>query len=461
MKKLGFCCTLLMGIAIFYMRTQDKIEPITITVERKDFVVDVSSSGKLHACESAIISYLSTWDSYITKMVPEGTFVKKGDVVMEFTDNELRGWVRESELYVHTSQLAKDESALHLAAERERMNLEIEKLKIDIKITALALEELRNYPSATELEIAENKYRHSLLVKEIAQQEYDKFTQSQQAKYITTEERHALENALQQAKKKYDLAKSEREVVRGGKHPYHIKQLQIEMKKKRLALQEIEQQIDNRLKKIQKQVVRQQAQLQEAQHQLQRARQEYQHMKLRAPIDGIVLYLSPFEQKIAIGQNAWRGVELMRIANIQQMEVRCGVLENEIHLIKKGQKATVYVAAMRASGTVVKIGKLPIEADKLGITSRSGIKVFEVSVVVKEANRHFLPQMDASVDIHIHKQKNVLVIPSFVITQEQQRNVVYTLDGKKEITIANRNNHEAMIEKGVRVGEKIILGDQQ
>ena len=67
-------------------------EPLTCTVECRDFIIRIEARGTLEASKSHILSApkLSVPQMKIAYLVPEGTAVKKGEIVAAFEDTKFR-----------------------------------------------------------------------------------------------------------------------------------------------------------------------------------------------------------------------------------------------------------------------------------------------------------------------------------------------------------------------------------
>jgi HlyD family secretion protein len=146
-----------------------------------------------------------------------------------------------------------------------------------------------------------------------------------------------------------------------------------------------------------------------------------------APIGGIVSLLNVEKGERVVGTMQMAGTEIMRLADLNKMEVVVDVNENDIVLVKTGDTAVIEVDAylgMPFSGIVTEISN---SANTLGVSSEQ-VTNFEVKVrILPEAFRDakakfpenkfpFRPGMTATTDIQTNVKYNVLTVPIQTVT---------------------------------------------
>jgi HlyD family secretion protein len=145
-----------------------------------------------------------------------------------------------------------------------------------------------------------------------------------------------------------------------------------------------------------------------------------------APMDGVISKLNVKKGERVIGAQTMTGTELLRIADLNLMEVRVNVNENDIVRVHQGDTAIIDVDAYSSQnkefkGLVTLISNTA--KDKL---SADAITEFEVRILIlqtsyqdliQQGNRYpFRPGMTASVDIITKRKDNVLSVPLASVT---------------------------------------------
>lgn len=144
-----------------------------------------------------------------------------------------------------------------------------------------------------------------------------------------------------------------------------------------------------------------------------------------APVDGTVSKLNVEKGERVVGVTGLQGTEILRLANLNEMEVSVEVNENDIIRVHKNDTALIEVDAYmdkKFKGIVTEIAN---SANTTGITADQ-VTNFVVKIrilrdsymsLVSEANpAPFRPGMSASVDIQTKRVTNVISIPIMAVT---------------------------------------------
>lgn len=159
---------------------------------------------------------------------------------------------------------------------------------------------------------------------------------------------------------------------------------------------------------------------------LKEANENFRKTSVVAPMNGIVSKLIVKNGERVVGTATMAGTEMLRIADLNKMEVRVNVNENDIVRVSVGDTALIDVDAYSSSNKEFK-GLVTLIAntakDKL---SADAITEFEVRILilnssyqdlVKAGNKFpFRPGMTASVDIITTRKENVLSVPLAAVT---------------------------------------------
>ncbi len=159
-----------------------------------------------------------------------------------------------------------------------------------------------------------------------------------------------------------------------------------------------------------------------------------------APVSGIISLLNVEVGERVVGTSQMAGTELMRIANLNNMEVQVNVNENDIVRVSVGDTADIDVDAYSGTGRkfrgiVTEIANTASGLTGAGAASISADAVTEFEVKVKILNESFAdlmatrgkrsypfkPGMTASVDIITDRKSNVLSVPIAAVTTRDNK----------------------------------------
>src|SRR5690606_10079853 len=156
------------------------------------------------------------------------------------------------------------------------------------------------------------------------------------------------------------------------------------------------------------------------------ARENVQLTNVVAPMDGIVSKLAVKKGERVVGTQTMAGTEMMRIADLNVMEVRVDVNENDIVRVHVGDTALIDVDAYSSQEKIFK-GIVTLIANTANEkTTADAITEFEVRILILKSSYQdlidagntypFRPGMTASVEILTTRKENVLAVPLAAVT---------------------------------------------
>jgi HlyD family secretion protein len=156
------------------------------------------------------------------------------------------------------------------------------------------------------------------------------------------------------------------------------------------------------------------------------SRENVRRTSVLAPMKGVVSKLNVKKGERVVGTAQMAGTEMMRIADLNVMEVRVNVNENDIVRVHYGDSVIIDVDAYgniekQFKGIVTNIANTARDKQ-----STDAITEFEVRILIlqssyddliKKGNKYpFRPGMTASVDIITTKKQNVMSVPLSAVT---------------------------------------------
>jgi HlyD family secretion protein len=174
--------------------------------------------------------------------------------------------------------------------------------------------------------------------------------------------------------------------------------------------------------------------VQQSQATLQRANKDLSRTIITAPTDGVVSLLNVKKGESVSGNSFNVGTEILRIADMQKIEVRVDVGENDIPKVKLGDSALIEVDAYtgrKFKGLVTQIASSNNGAAAQNALSNVSSDVTQYKVYIRilaesymdllgKGTFPFRPGMSASADIQTKTHTNVLSVPINAITTREK-----------------------------------------
>ncbi|HOY13083.1 MAG TPA: efflux RND transporter periplasmic adaptor subunit [Saprospiraceae bacterium] len=213
---------------------------------------------------------------------------------------------------------------------------------------------------------------------------------------------------------------------------------------------------------------------------------------IKAPVSGIVSSLSVEKGERVVGTIQMTGTEMMRISNLNSMEVQVNVNENDIPKVSLGDEVEIKVDAYvgdKFLGTVTEIANSAANLiSSGGVTSTDQVTNFTVKITVdpnsyadliKKGNKYPLrPGMTASVDIFTNAADKVVAVPIQAVTVREKsgvdtkdkakltdddyEEVVFIMQGDSAVKVAVvtgiQNDEFIEIKSGLKDSSQVISG---
>ena len=194
-----------------------------------------------------------------------------------------------------------------------------------------------------------------------------------------------------------------------------------------------------------------------AQTQLGAAYKNLGRTTILAPMNGIISMLSVKKGERVVGTAQMAGTEMMRVANMNSLEVRVDVGENDIVKVSIGDSADVEVDAYnnrKFKGIVTQIASSTIKSGGNTSTVSNDVTNYEVHIRLAPSSYQdlldplqpkkfpFRPGMNASADIKTNIKNGVIAIP---ITAVAARDINDENGDKKKANTSPDNENEAVV----------------
>ncbi|MGH2645117.1 MAG: efflux RND transporter periplasmic adaptor subunit, partial [Chitinophagaceae bacterium] len=202
--------------------------------------------------------------------------------------------------------------------------------------------------------------------------------------------------------------------------------------------------------------------VQGSQANLQQAVENLHRTTINAPMSGYVTYLPVKRGERVVGTAQMAGTEIMRIADMDTMEVRVNVGENDIPKVFLGDTAIIEVDAYnnrKFKGIVTQIASSSQNLATAGQqtsassgSSASQITNYTIHIRILKSSykdlidpKHpehfpFRPGMSANVDIQTKRESHILAVPIAAVTMQKNSPDSTNNSGGKNVDTASSNN---------------------
>ncbi len=159
-----------------------------------------------------------------------------------------------------------------------------------------------------------------------------------------------------------------------------------------------------------------QAQIRRTEGSLNQSRDQLTKTVIYSPIAGKITSLATEVGERIAGTGSYGGAEVMRVADLANMEVRVNVNENDIVNVKVGDKARITIDAVpnrKFQGEVKEIGAA---ARVTGMNTQDEVTNFLVKIRILDKDVPLRPSMSANADIETKTVENAVAVPIQSVT---------------------------------------------
>ncbi|MDR1962400.1 MAG: efflux RND transporter periplasmic adaptor subunit [Planctomycetaceae bacterium] len=410
-----------------------KADPPQLTTVRKEtFIHEILERGSVDSASNVEIrcQVESAGGLTIISVVPEGTVVKKGDLLVELDSSTLRENVTKQRIAVlaSKSKLAQSEA--------------------DLKTAELTLQEYLKGKFEEEKKTIENEI---FAAEESVRTQEDNlafYKRLLERGYVTDSKVAADIIELDKAINAKDIAKLKLEVLNTYTKEKNVVQYEAAIASNQAKVESDKQS------------------LQLDEERLEHLENQLKLCRIVAPQDGQVVYYMPRwggdEDLIKEGKKVVERQILLRLPDPAQMQVKGLVNEANIRLVKVGQTASIRLEAFpnQVFGGIVRVvNDYPEPGNWMG---GSMSKEYMTTISILDPPEGIKPGLTAEAKITVNEIRNAFVLPVQAVFEYGGKTYAVTFqDGKWdkiEVKTGQSNDKEVVILEGLKEGDAVVLG---
>ena len=401
-------------------------------------------------------------------IVPNGSAVKKGDLLVELDSAPLRD--RLDTQYLDTERARADQIQANAAYENRitRNDTDLADAELQKTLSELTLKQLDD-PDVGTFQIASGQVEMQIKEALAAQLIQETKTKGVEMLYGL-----GYESKGEVAAERLNLLSAERALAIQLSGRKDVVQYQYERYKLQLegalatAKRNLKQVILNNEALLAQAKARKDAAdrvLEKEEDKLRRYKEQLNKCEIRAPRDGIVAYAS--EQgfmssysRVYEGAIVRQRQKLLTLPVLDRMEVKTAVHESVRNEIKVGMPATIRVDGVPEGvyrGKVSSVSVMPNAGNMLD----SDTKVYDTVISIDRKVTRLKPGMTAVVEIHAARLKNILSVPVQAVVEIDGGNWCYVnVEGdieRRMVALGRTNEKLVEIRGGLSEGDNVVL----
>ena len=444
---------------------------------RGDLRISLAEEGKLRAVKSHRIFPQLGRSARITFLAPEGSTVKKGDLLVTLDKKTF-----EDQLITLTGELAAAQRALAIAeaavAIQERTGASAVKLaqtKLEEASVSLKTYQEMEGPqklNKTESDMNESKGKLGEAQKKLTEAKTkladELFSDEDQRRMLNREFEMASEN-VRTLRNTVDSLQVQRKIFRAYEYPQNMKNKKYAVENAELEVKKAEVASKNELQQKKEEVQKQRDIIERLTRQTNDLRQQITRCELRAPADGLVIYGEGENRyfyggpQVQVGSEWYGSQTIMTIPDLSAFEIDFNIAEEYRGRLIEGATADITIDAvpgLRLTGKLTKISKL---ARPRVPYDPGSPKVFDGTISPDTHDPRTISGMTARVEIVTEQLKDALHVPIESVFNDDGKPVCYVRKPhgqgveKRHVKPGKANDHYVELLDGLAEGEEVQL----
>ncbi len=449
---------------------QTPADMMTKVAVKGRFRITVNEKGFLDSQHNETLVCKVPGTTTIIKIVSEGIYVKKGEIICELDSSAYVDKARQQEIDV------KQADASLLISKK---NLEIQKTQndSDIAIAKLAFElavlDLAKYEEG-ELPQQKDKINGQIQLKNeqlIRKKESYEFTRKMTKKgYRSQSDLEAERISVTQAEIDLKVELANLSVLQKYTSIRKLAQLKADAKEFERDLERVKLKTSALLAKAEADLDARVLTLELEKEKLEEWNERIKNCTLRAPQDGEIVYAKgsasrrgSSEPEIIEGATVRERQKIINIPDVTSMKIDAKIHESMISQIIVGQPVTIHADAQPNEtfhGVVAEISSVPLS----GSWPNYDIKEYQVAINLTDSKKHvslLRPGLSADFEIVVQDREDVLQVPMQSVVQVGKGYYCWILNGAKtqrrKVKVGESNDTEIEILDGVEEGELTVM----
>jgi HlyD family secretion protein len=444
-----------------------KDQPVFVA-QRGPLTISVTESGTIKAREQIIIKNKVEGRTTILSLVPEGTRVKKGDLLVELDASSLKDRKVDQQIRVMNAEAAFVRARENLEVVRNKAVSDVDKAELELRFAG---EDLKKYVEGEFPQKVMTAEAKVTLAEEELSRAAEKLTWSKvlfDEKYLSQMELQADKLGARKAELDIKLARADLELLKSFTYERELAQLESDVRQKTMALERVRRAAAADMVQTEADLRAKKSEFEQQKNKLGKVESQIAKTRIVAPADGLVIYATSAKatwrgnvEPLDEGQQVHERQELIYLPTASSFMADVKVHESSLKKISVGLSARLTVDALPGqafTGTVAKIAPLP---DAQSIFLNPDLKVYRTEVHIDGDGKDLRTGMSCRAKIVIARYDDALFVPVQAVLRVKGKPTVY-VRGKsgwepRVVETGLDNNRMIRITGGLEEGEEVLL----
>ena len=431
-------------------------------------LISVTEAGTVKPREQVVIKSRLEGRTTILYLIPEGTRVAEGELLVELDASNLLDQQVEQEIRVQNSDASFVQSRENLEVVKNQALADKEKAVLTL---LFAREDLKKYTEGEyPKEVTELKARIKL-GEATLERDTNKLEWSERLfaeKYVSETEVRADRLTAEKAKLDLKLARNNLDLLEDYTRERTVTELESDAKQAEMALERTRRRATADVVQAKAQLRARESEFKQQTAKLEKLVEQIGKAKIMAPTEGLVVYATSAQfswrgnvEPLAEGQEVRERQELIHLPTAETFMAEVKVHESSLKKISTELPVRITVDALPGRTFVGKVAKIAPLPDAQSMFMNPDLKVYGTEINIDGGGDVLRTGMTCEVEIRIAQYARAMYVPVQCVIRIGGQPTVFVKDGAemvaRPVDIGQDNNRMVHILGGLEPGEKVLL----
>ena len=441
-------------------------EDVFAEVRRGPLVISLRESGEIKPSEQIKIKSEVEGRTTILSIVPEGTRVKQGDLLVELDTSSLEENRVNQEITVQNAEAAFIEARESLEVVRNQSKADVELAELKYQF---AKEDLEKYEKGEYPNTLDDQTGAVTLAEEELERARDTLEWSRklhEEKYLSDAELRSDELSFKSKELSLKAAKGKLDLLRNYTYKRQIAQLQSDLSQAEMTLERTRRTANANIVQAEAKLSAKELEFTRQKDKLEKYRDQIAKARIVAPMDGLVIYATTNQRwgnqdPIQEGREVHEREDLILLPTADTYIAEISIHESNLKKVSAGLPVVIRVDAIPNrvfQGRISKISPLP---DSMRMWANPDLKVYKTTIDIDGGGDVLKSGMNCHAEIVVDQYEEALYIPVQCVVRIGGEPTVWarTRDGVRErrVEIGLDDNRVVRILSGLEEGEQVLM----
>lgn len=444
----------------------------TFIAKRGPLTISVLESGTIQPQEQITLRNEVEGRTSIIRLVPDGSMVKKDDVLVELDASTLRDRIIDQDILVQKAEAAFVDANENLAVIQNQAKSDIELSQLTLKFAQQDLQQYLDgiYPKdvneqEARIRLAEEDLKRAEDVNDWSKKLYEE-------KYLSETEYLADKLSVQRRKLERDVALSDLDLLENYTYHRQIDQLTSDVNQAEMALERTERKASANVVQAKADLRAKELEYKRQQEKYDKTAQQLQKTIIKAPMDGMVIYATtagsggrrgPFDRRepMEIGVEVSERQDLIALPTADAMKAQVDIHETNLEKIRLGLPAVITIDALAGKKFLGRVNSIAPLPDARSMWMNPDLKIYPTDIYLEDSDSSLRTGMSCKVEIIIAQYDDTVYVPVQSVLRVGGKHTVFVVkDGEIEertVEVGLDDNNMIRIASGLEEGEVVLM----